>query len=318
MGEVTRIFFATDLHGSEKCFLKFLNAGKFYKSNVLIMGGDITGKLMIPIVKEPNGTYHATYADSRREAKNDEELRELESQIRLAGFYPYMTNPEQMAELQRDEKKVDTLFKQVMLDNVKRWVELAEQRLKGTGISVYITGGNDDLPEITPILQGSSFVVDPEEKVIELTPQYQMLSTGWSNPTPWKTPRECSEEELGQKIEGMASQVRDFKHAIFNVHVPPYDSGLDVCPRLDKNLKPIIVGGEITVGPAGSTSVRSAIEKYQPLVGLHGHIHESKGFVKIGKTFCVNPGSEYSEGILRGVLVDLDDGKIKNFLLTQG
>ncbi len=318
MGDTTRIFFATDLHGSEKCFLKFVNAGKFYKSNVLIMGGDITGKLLIPIVKEPNGGYHATYSDSRREAHSEQEFRELESQIRLAGFYPYLTTPEEMAELQGDEKKVEALFRQVMLDNVKRWVEVAEQRLKGTGISVYITGGNDDLPEITPILQGSDFVIDPEEKVVELTPKYQMLSTGWSNPTPWKTPRECSEEELGQKIEGMVSQVKDMKHTVFNVHVPPFDSGLDVCPQLDKSLKPIIVGGEIAVGPAGSTAVREAIEKHQPLVGLHGHIHESKGFVKIGKTFCVNPGSEYSEGILRGVLVDLEDGKIKNYLLTQG
>ena len=318
MGDITRIFFATDLHGSEKCFLKFVNAGKFYKSNILIMGGDITGKLMIPIVQEPNGKYHATYSDSRREATNETELRELESQIRLAGFYPYLTNPEQMAELQKDPAKVEALFNQIMLDNVRRWVSVAEHRLKGTGISVYITGGNDDLPEISPILQSSDFVVDPEERVLDLTPKYQMLSTGWSNPTPWKTPREGSEEELGQKIEKMAAEVRDMKHTIFNVHVPPYDSGLDICPRLDKNLKPIIVGGEISVGPAGSTAVRAAIEKYQPLVGLHGHIHESKGFNKIGKTFCVNPGSEYSEGILRGVLVDLEDGKLKNYLLTQG
>jgi Icc-related predicted phosphoesterase len=318
MGDITRIFFATDLHGSDKCYLKFLNAGKFYKSNVLIMGGDITGKLMIPIVKDPNGRYHATYSDSRREASNETELKELESSIRMSGFYPYHTTPEQMAEMQHNEAKVEALFKQVMLENVRRWVEMAEQRLNGTGISVYITGGNDDLAEITPILQGSSFVIDPEEKVIDLTDRYQMLSTGWSNPTPWKTPRETTEGELGKKIDGMASQIRDFKRTIFNIHVPPYDSGLDICPRLDANLKPIIVGGEIAVGPAGSTAVRSAIEKYQPLVGLHGHIHESKGFVKIGKTFCVNPGSEYSEGILRGVLVDLEDSKVKNFLLTQG
>ena len=318
MGDITRLFFATDLHGSEKCFLKFLNAGKFYKSNVLIMGGDITGKLMIPIVKEPNGGYHATYSDSRHEANSESELHELESQIRLAGFYPYQTTPEQMAELQHDEKKVGSLFKEVMLDTLRRWVGLAEQRLKGTGISVYITGGNDDLPEITPILQSSSFVIDPEEKVIDLTPHHKMLSTGWSNPTPWKTPRECTEDELAAKIEGMTSQIGDFRTAVFNIHVPPIDSGLDMCPKLDETLKPVIVNGEILMAPGGSKAVRSAIEKYQPLLGLHGHIHESKGFVKIGRTFCVNPGSEYSEGILRGVIVDLEDGKVKNFLLTQG
>jgi uncharacterized protein len=318
MSDSTRIFFATDLHGSEKCFLKFLNAGRFYKSNILIMGGDITGKLMIPIVSDGDSNYHATYLDSRHEAKNAQELKDMEGQIQMAGFYPYLTEPKEMEEMQHDEKRVESLFKKLMLDNVKRWVDLAEQRLKGSGVSVYITGGNDDLYEITPVLQSSTFVVNPEEKVVDLDSRHQMLSTGWSNPTPWKTPRECSEEELGAKIEGMASQIKDFKNTIFNLHVPPVDSGLDTCPRLDESLKPIIVGGEISMGPGGSTAVRSAIEKHQPLLGLHGHIHESKGFVKIGRTFCVNPGSEYGEGILRGVIVDLEDGKVKNFLLTQG
>lgn len=318
MADVKRIFFATDLHGSERCFLKFLNAGKFYKSNVLIMGGDITGKLMIPIVKEAGGGYHATFSDSRHEAKDEKELKELESQIRLGGFYPYITDPQEMQEMQRDEKKVDQLFKKLMLENVQRWVDLAEKHLKGTGTQVYITGGNDDLPEITPILQGSDFVIDPEERVVDLDSRYKMLSTGWSNPTPWKTPRECSEEELTSKIDKMSSEIGDFKNVIFNVHVPPIDSGLDTCPKLDENLKPIIVGGEIATGPGGSAAVRGAIEKYQPLIGIHGHIHESKGFVKIGRTLCVNPGSEYSEGILRGVIADLEDGKVKNFLLTQG
>jgi Icc-related predicted phosphoesterase len=318
MSDLTRLFFATDLHGSEKCFLKFLNAGKFYKTNILIMGGDITGKLMIPIVTDGGSKYHATYLDSRHEANDEQELKNLEGQIRMAGFYPYLTDPKEMQEMQHDEKQVGALFKRLMLENVQRWVDMAEQRLKGSGISVYITGGNDDLHEITPVLQGSDYVIDPEEKVVDLNSRHQMLSTGWSNPTPWKTPRECSEEELAAKIEEVASQVKDFKNAVFNLHVPPVDSGLDTCPRLDESLKPMIVGGEISMGPGGSTAVRDAIEKYQPLLGLHGHIHESKGFVKIGRTFCVNPGSEYSEGILRGVIVDLEDGKVKNFLLTQG
>lgn len=318
MSDITRLFFATDLHGSEKCFLKFLNAGKFYKSNILIMGGDITGKLMIPIVADGGSKYHATYLDSRHEAKNEQELKELEAQIRMAGFYPYLTEPKEMEELQHDEKKVDALFKKLMLDNVKRWVDMAEQRLKGTGISVYITGGNDDLREITPVLQSSSYVIDPEEMVVDLTPRHQMLSSGWSNPTPWKTPRECSEEELAEKIEGMTVQVRDFKSAVFNLHVPPVDSGLDSCPQLDETLKPVIVGGEIHMISGGSVAVRKAIERHQPLLGLHGHMHESKGFVNIGRTFCLNPGSEYGEGILRGAIVDLEEGRVKNYLLTQG
>lgn len=318
MSDITRIFFATDLHGSEKCFLKFLNAGKFYKTNTLIMGGDITGKLMIPIVKQADGSFEATYADAKHTARSTDELEALEKEIRFGGFYPYLTVPDEMEELQKDESKVEVIFKKIMLENVQRWVDLAEKHLKGSGVSLYITGGNDDLTEISSILQSSSFAIDPEEKVVSLDSKHQMLSTGWSNPTPWKTPRECSEEELGKKIEGMASQVKDFKNCVFNLHVPPIDSGLDTAPKLDRNLKPVVEGGEMAVAPAGSTAVRAAIEKYQPLLGLHGHIHESKGFVNIGRTLCINPGSEYGEGILRGTIVELADGKVKNYLLTQG
>jgi Icc-related predicted phosphoesterase len=313
----TKIFFATDLHGSEKCFLKFVNAGKFYKTNTLIMGGDITGKMIIPIVKEPNGKYHATFLGSKYSFKSEDELHDLEKVIRFTGYYPYLTNPEQMSQIQDDEEKVHSIFTELMLDNVKRWIQIAEERLKGSGINLYITGGNDDISGIEEIISSSSYVVDPEDKVVQVG-EYQMMSTGWSNPTPWKTPRECTEDQLWSKLEKMSSEVTDMRKCIFNLHVPPIDSGIDTCPKLDKDLKPIIVGGEIVMMGGGSTSVRKAIETYQPLLGLHGHIHESKGFIKIGNTLCINPGSEYSEGILRGALIELDGSSIKNFLLTQG
>jgi hypothetical protein len=314
----TKIFFATDLHGSEKCFLKFVNAAKFYKANTLIMGGDITGKIVIPIVKGPNGKFHATFLGDKRTANNDKELQDLERAIRFAGYYPYLTDPDGMKELQADESKVQSIFKELMLDTVKKWIQVAEERLKETGIKVYVTGGNDDVAEIESIIGGSNYVIDPEDKVVQINGKYEMISTGWSNPTPWKTARECSEEQLWTKIDMMTSQVKDMNNCIFNLHVPPINSGIDTCPKLDANLKPVIAGGEIVMTGGGSTSVRKAIETYQPLLSLHGHIHESKGFLKIGRTLCLNPGSEYSEGILRGALVDLDDGTVKNFLLTQG
>jgi Icc-related predicted phosphoesterase len=314
----TKIFFATDLHGSEKCFLKFVNAARFYKANTLIMGGDITGKMIIPIIKEPNGKYHATFVGNKRTAKNEEELQDLQRAIRFAGYYPYLTNPQEMEQLQTDDSRVQAIFKELMLDTVKRWVELAEERLKESNIKVYITGGNDDVAEIEGIIGSSGYVIDPEDRVVDLEGKFEMISTGWSNPTPWKTARECPEDYLWAKIEKMAAQVKNMKNCIFNLHVPPIDSGLDTCPKLDENLKPVLAGGEIVMTSGGSTSVRKAIETWQPLLGLHGHIHESKGFLKIGRTLCLNPGSEYSEGILRGALVELDDGSVKNFLLTQG
>ena len=314
----TKIFFATDVHGSERCFMKFINAAKFYKVKTLIMGGDITGKLLIPIVKQSDGKFLAVYAGMRHEARNDKEVEELQKQIRVEGYYPYLTDLEGMKEFQTNPTKVNELFVEVMLATVERWMRVAEERLKGGGVTLCITGGNDDLPEIEDIIKKSEFATDAEGRVVEIDGGYEVISSGWSNPTPWQTHRECTEEQLWDKIVGMASQVKDMKSCIFNLHVPPFDSGLDTCPKLDATLKPTFSGGEMVMAPGGSTSVRKAIEDYQPLLGLHGHIHEANGFVKLGRSLCINPGSAYSEGVLRGALVELDGSSIKNFLLTQG
>jgi Icc-related predicted phosphoesterase len=225
---------------------------------------------------------------------------------------------EEMLQLQSDTARVDSIFKHLMLETLRRWIKLAEERLRNSGVSLYITGGNDDIPEIKTIISESDYVIDPEERVVEIDGKYEMVSLGWSNPTPWNTPRECSEEELMGKIEKMVTQVRDVGRCIFNLHVPPINTIISECQKLDKDLKPVFEGSEPVMISGGSTSVRNAIEKYQPLLGLHGHIHESRGVVKIGRTLCINPGSEASEGILRGVIVNLDNGSLKSYQLTAG
>src|ERR1700760_1547096 len=63
--------------------------------------------------------------------------------------------------------------------------------------------------------------------------------------------------------------------------------------------------GDVLRGPVGSTAVRKIIEHYQPLLAVHGHIHESGGERRIGDTLCINPGSEANHGILRGYLIDI-------------
>ena len=318
MGSRLRVFFATDLHGSEKCFLKFLNTPQAYKVNTLILGGDVTGKMIIPIVEAAGGAYTSEFLSTKYTLKSDKEVEELEKKIRFTGYYPYRTTADEVAKLREDPTKLDAVFTGVMTETLRRWVGLAEERLKSKGVKVYMTGGNDDRPEVEDVLKSSEYVVDPEGEVVVLEDGREMLSSGWSNPTPWKTPRECSEEEIASKLDAMTSKVQNMEKAVFNLHVPPNDSGLDTCPKLDENLKPVYAGSEIIMMAAGSTAVRSAIEKNQPAVGLHGHIHESRGFVKIGRTLCLNPGSEYTEGILRGVIVELDDNKVRNYLLTVG
>ena len=312
------MFFATDVHGSEKCFLKFVNAPQAYKVNILILGGDITGKMIVPIVKQSDGSCTAEFLGAKQTLKSDQEIEELEKRIRFTGYYPYRTDTEEMTAMKSDPIKVDAAFKQVMSDTLRRWMQIAEERLKSKGVSIYVTGGNDDRMEIEDVLKSSSYVVDPEGELVTLDGDYEMISSGWSNPTPWNTPRECSEEELERKLDSMIGKVKDMKRCIFNLHVPPYDTGLDTCPKLDENLKPVYAGPEIMMTAAGSKAVRSTIEKHQPILGLHGHIHESRGFVKIGRTLCLNPGSEYTEGMLRGVVVELDGDRVRNYLLTVG
>lgn len=316
---MTRIFFTSDVHGSEACFSKFLNAAKFYQVNVLILGGDITGKMVVPIVQESDGTWSTEFFGTRQSAKTTHELERLEKNIRFSGYYPFRTIPAEMEKLQNDKKLVDELFLKVMVDGVRRWVALAEERLKGMKVKCYISPGNDDGFGIDDVLKASSVVLCPEDDVVEIDDNHEMISTAWANHTPWNSPRETSEEKLAEMLNVMISNVQNMENCIFNLHCPPNDTPIDLAPELDETLKPKITGGGgMRMVHVGSVAIRSAIEKHQPLLGIHGHIHESRGFVKIGRTLCINPGSEYGEGILRGAIINIDEKKVKSYMLTQG
>jgi Icc-related predicted phosphoesterase len=315
----TRIFFTSDVHGSEVCFLKFLNAAKFYQADVLILGGDITGKMIVPIVHQPDGTAVADFLGTQQTMKTPAEVQALEKNIRNSGYYPYKSTPEEVEKLQADKQLVNELFSKVMAQGVKRWVGIAEERLKGSKVKCYISPGNDDRFEIDPMLRESSVVIYPEEKVVSIDDHHEMISSGWANITPWNSPREVPEEELIKKFGPMVDQVQNMENAIFNLHVPPFNTPLDLAPELDATLKPVVKGGGgISMIHVGSTTVRQLIEQHKPLLGIHGHIHESRGFVKIGRTLCINPGSEYGEGILRGAVINLDQKSVKSYILTQG
>jgi len=312
------MFHAADVHGSEKAFLKFLNAGKFYKAHVINLCGDLTGKVIVPIVEQADGSYRARFLGSEVVVKTKEELEALKKNIRFNGQYPYVTDPKEYEELNNNPRKVDELFSQLMVEQMERWIRIAEERLRGTGIKCFIMPGNDDRFEIDAVFKGSNYVINPEGTVVDVDERHEMVSTGYANITPWKSPRDIPEEELAKKIDAMVSQVRDIKNCIFNFHCPPYDTSIDAAPKLDEQFRPkISPAGGFEMIPVGSISVRRAIEKYQPLLGLHGHIHESPGAFRLGRTLCLNPGSEYSEGILRGVLVRLADKEVKSYMFTR-
>ena len=309
-----RIFFATDLHGSEMCWRKFLNAAKFYEAEILICGGDMTGKAMIPIVEE-NGHYTVTIA-SERQVVSADQVGDIENQIRRKGYYPLHVTPERLQELDEDGDKRKETFQQIMLDGVRRWMHMAEEKLRGSGVRVFVCPGNDDEMEVDDVVRESDMVELGEGHMVEME-GFTMISTGWSNHTPWNTHREETEEKLGERIEAMARNITDPSHAIFNLHCPPYRSGLDEAPAIDADLK-LLHGGR-ALRPVGSTAVRQAIDKHQPLLSLHGHIHESKGAVKLGKTLAINPGSSYEEGILMAAIINLDAKKgVKSYQLVNG
>jgi Icc-related predicted phosphoesterase len=309
-----KVFFATDLHGSEVCWKKFLNSAKFYGADVLICGGDMTGKAIVPIVAE-NG--HFTFAlGGVPQAVAAEQVPDVEANIRRKGYYPLQMSVERLHELDQDPAKRAACFQEVMLEGVDRWMKLAAEKLRGTGIRCFVSPGNDDEMEVDDVIRRAELVELAEGRVVEID-GFSMISTGWSNPTPWKTHREESEEQLARRIDAMATQIADPSQAIFNLHCPPYKSGLDEAPAIDADLK-LLHGGR-ALRPVGSTAVREAIEKHQPLISLHGHIHESKGAVKIGKTLSINPGSAYEEGMLMGAIVQLDSKKgIKSYQLVNG
>jgi uncharacterized protein len=295
-----------------------VNAGKFYGAKVLILGGDITGKMIVPLVALPGGTRKCEWGGSELVLKSEQEISETVKNIKDSGYYPFLAEPEEIEELSSKPDSVKQLFKKLMKESIEGWMKLAEERLKGTGIECYVSPGNDDFFEIDEALNSATYVVNPEEKVIDIDGEHEMITLGYTNHTPWNSPREVDEDVLEEKIEKMASQLHDSGTAIFNIHVPPINTIIDQAPKLDKDLKPIISGGNQVMISAGSTAVRKSIERHQPLAGFHGHIHESRGVVKLGRTMCFNPGSEYNSGILRGLLCDLEKDKIKSHLLTSG
>ena len=311
----TRIYFTTDIHGSERCFIKFINAGKFYGVDILILGGDITGKIIVPIVRQPDGSYSARFMGADHHMTNESEIQALEKQIRFTGYYPYRTNPDEVRDLESEDER-NRVFRQVMCDSVARWLEIAEERLKGTGIRCFMTPGNDDLLELDAVLEQSDYVENPDGKCVWLDDEHEMISTGWSNPTPWNSPRECSEEELAARIEAMMAQVSQPENLVMNLHCPPYDCGLDVAPELTHDLRMKTRAGNTLMQSVGSMAVRQTIEKHQPLVCLHGHIHESRGVARIKRTACVNPGSEYTDGVLKGALVTLKGSSVRVQLVS--
>lgn len=311
------LYYASDVHGSEQCWRKFLGAARFYGVQALIMGGDLTGKAIVPIETAPDGTFSATFLGERHSGRAGAELDDLLKAIRYNGMYPWQATREEIARHAADAEARDALFERVLLDELRRWIDLADERMAEYGVDVFVMPGNDDPWSCDEILESAAHVEACDERIVRVGP-HEMISLSWANRTPWKSPRELDEDELYRRVDVLAQQLEDPASAIFNLHVPPYDSGLDTANKVNEDLTLEYVGGQPVEAPVGSTAVRQLIEEHQPLLSLHGHIHESRGEARIGRTLAINSGSEYNSGRIHGVVVKLAEQDVLSHQFVIG
>jgi Icc-related predicted phosphoesterase len=306
------LFYASDIHGSEKCFLKFINAARFYGTDVLVLGGDLTGKVVVPLVRQGAGRYLVEFQGEQQLVESEDARCEMEKRIRFNGFYPVALDPEEHRAAAASPALRDDLFREVVSASIERWVGLADERLQGSGVRVIVYPGNDDERWVDELLAGSAVVENADGRVVDLG-DHELLGLGWANVTPFNSPRELPEEELEARLEALIGTMRAPARSIFAIHCPPVNTGLDMAPRLreqDGELRVVAAAGHTVMEPVGSVAVRRVIERHQPLLGAHGHVHESRAVAKVGRSLCFNPGSEYSEGVLRGALVVLEPDRV--------
>lgn len=315
-----RVYYCSDLHGSEKCWKKFLVTPKYYDADVIIIGGDITGKFIVPIIHLPNGRAEATFMGNKRQFKNEGEIDALKEQIANTGQYSVDVTPEEFDEYEQDPDKLDDLFTELLVKRVERWVEMADEKLKDQDVRCFVAAGNDDIFEVDDALAKSEVIEMHDGRAIDLGDGFELMGMGYGNITPWACPRDISEQELKRKLEAVASQIKNPRRAIFDIHVPPYGTGIDEAPELTDDMRMVLdPTGTPKMIPVGSTAVREILLEFEPMLGLHGHIHESAGIRELGETTIVNPGSEYAEGILRGAIIELDAQEgLANVKLVQG
>lgn len=313
-----KMFFASDLHGSTVCFKKFVNSAQFYGADVLVLGGDLTGKAVIPIAEQADGTFLSCLHGETHPLKTRDDVDDFIKRNANMGFYPTVMSEAEFQRISSDPDAQAELFKKLVLERVKEWADLAAAKLKGTDIPLVAIPGNDDFHEIDDILIQAPHFDFHEMQVCEFKGGYQMLFCGGSTPTPWNTEREYSEDQFVSRFKELIPQVADMSRCIFNVHVPPHGTALDSCPKLDGNMQVVYEMGMPAQMHAGSTTLHDIIKEHQPLLGLHGHIHEGRAKINIGKTVCINPGSVYPEGILQGAMITLRGDEVKTVNLTQG
>lgn len=316
--KLTRILYCSDLHGSESFYRKFLSAANQYKANVLIVGGDVTGKAMVPVVRQNNSHYVGFLFGRKEEAETAQELEKVKKSISAVGFYPIVIDQDEADAMEKDPSLMSARFEEEMIKRVKEWMILAEEKMKPAGMQMFFMPGNDDLHSIDPVIDQFTSVHNPDMRCFKIDDEHEIVGCSYANMTPWRCVRDLEEDDLKIKMDELEKLVQHPERTVAVLHVPPYNSGLDSCPDLDKDLKIRTQGGQVLLKAAGSPAVSEFIKRVQPMLSLHGHIHESPGHIHIGRTLAVNAGSEYAEGIMKAAIINLEGDKVKGHLLVSG
>jgi len=315
----SKIFFSVDVHGSTTVWRKWIRAADVYKADFLILAGDLTGKVLVPLIKHPDGSLTARYYGRRWILRSDAELRDFMERLEGSGVYYRIVTERELEELKASPRLVASIVDQAMCERLRSWLELLVQRIDLRKITVVVMPGNDDELVVDNVIREfeDKGIVYPLDRVFEIE-GHEVISLSEVNPTPWNTPRELQEKDLERKVERLVSTIANPPNAVFNFHCPPYGTHLDLAPKLTKDLKPITIAGAVQYDHVGSKAIRKAIERHGPLLGLHGHIHESSGMDRVGRTLVLNPGSEYGEGVLRGFVVEVDKKEILKYWKVEG
>jgi hypothetical protein len=310
------MLFAVDLHGGDTYFLKILSVAKSRGVNILMMSGDLTGKAIIPIVKLNENLYVTNFFGADYRLKEDE-LPKMQNDIRKVGYYYHHCSRAEYEELRGKPEKMTELFDKLMQQTIQNWIGKVEEILPND-MRVIMNPGNDDTFAIDEVLKSSKRVEKTSGKRVNLDDTYNLVSCEWVNPTPWSSPRECNEGELEKRLRAEIQRASSTENLVCDFHSPPYNTILDSAPKLGKDMQLKYVMGQPLTEHVGSKAVRKVLEEYQPKLSLHGHIHESAGVCNIKRTECINPGSQYVEGIMHGCLLTLTPDKIDHQLIAGG
>ena len=293
-----KILLASDLHGSNACYSKLAMLAKRDRPDFVILAGDLSGK-SVKVAKQIKSDEYEIVEEGRTRHLSSESFRARRRDWGSVGIYTvvFPINGDV------SETELRNLLARSKAQRITEWLDHWRLNVK---TPLVVIPGNDDPPEVDAVLMSHDAVVNVDQRVVALD-GFTILGLGYSTPTPWKTYRELSDDEVGRRLRKLGGKVEDWRNTITVIHVPPRNSGLDNAE--------VEIGGGGLLGEihermaVGSEEVRTFAREFQPRLLVSGHCHDSRGFVWIGDTACVNAGSMFHAGQLATAWIVLSEAR---------